>query len=189
MSKRKQKNIKGEKKAAPKDKTNYKKQILGILRKSPNKPLNHKQIASRLGVDHTSGRNQIKKNITKLYEKRKIDSKGRGKYTLAGDPDYYEGAIDMTTRGDAYVIVEELEQDIHISHHKLHRALDGDRVQVFCYANSRKRKPEGEVIKILKRKKTDFVGVLRLKKTFGFVEMSNPKMYTDIFVPRSKIKN
>ncbi len=49
------------------------------------------------------------------------------------------------------------------------------------------KKSEGEVTKILNRKKTRFVGVLQLKENFGFVAIQDGKMYTDIFVQKNKI--
>lgn len=170
-------------------KENYSKRILSALRKNPNKPLNHKQIAAHLGVKDKIGRAQIIKNLTELSDKSKIDPVKRGKYKLAGDPDYFDGVLDMTTRGKGYVIVEELEKDIYITHKKLNHALNGDEVRVYCYGNPHKRKPEGEIISVLKRKTKVFVGVLQLKDTFGFVEVNDPRMYTDIFVRRSHIKN
>ncbi|MFT5077410.1 MAG: ribonuclease R, partial [Flavobacteriaceae bacterium] len=35
--------------------------------------------------------------------------------------------------------------------------------------------------------KTDFVGVIDIQKNFSFVSTANPKMYTDIFIPKDKI--
>ncbi|MGL4385139.1 MAG: ribonuclease R, partial [Flavobacterium sp.] len=34
---------------------------------------------------------------------------------------------------------------------------------------------------------TDFVGVIDIQKNFAFVSTANPKMYTDIFIPKDKI--
>ncbi len=184
--KNKSKNLKQGKRA--KRGESYAKRILSVLRKNPDKPLNYKQIASKLEIKDANGRNQIVKDLAQLSGKSKIDPVGRGKYKLAGSPDYFEGVLDMNTRGNGYVIVEDLAEDIFIPRKRLNKALDGDHVQVYCFGNAQKNKPEGEITQILKRKKTTFVGILRLKSTFGFVEVNNPKMYVDIFVPRNAVK-
>ncbi|MFM7683432.1 MAG: ribonuclease R, partial [Bacteroidota bacterium] len=49
------------------------------------------------------------------------------------------------------------------------------------------RKPEAEVLEILERAKTEFVGVIDIQKNFGFVTTTNTKMYTDIFIPKNEI--
>src|SRR5699024_9755894 len=156
---------------------NFNKQILSVLRKTPDEPLNYKQISSRLGVTDPNARNQIVKNLAQLTGKNKVERINRGKYKLAGHPQYFEGVLDMTTRGKGYVITDELENDIFIPHKRLNKALDGDRVQVYCFGNPKNRKPEGEITKVVERKKTAFVGILNVKGTYGFVEVNNPKMY------------
>ncbi len=167
---------------------NFSKRILSVLRRNPKKPLNYKQIAARLEVEDHHARDQIIKDLAHLAGKNKIDPVGHGKFKIAGLPNYYEGVLDMTTSGNGYVIVEELSQDIFIPHKRLNHALDGDEVQVFLFDHTHKKKLEGEITRVLHRKKTTFVGILRLQSTFGFVEVGNPKMYTDIFVPRNRIK-
>jgi hypothetical protein len=49
--------------------------------------------------------------------------------------------------------------------------------------NRRKGKPEGEVIEVVESK-TDFVGVIDIKKTLPLE--ANPKMYTDILFQKIK---
>ena len=85
------------------------------------------------------------------------------------------------------MIVEELDDDIFVPSNNLNRALDGDEVEVYVYKRRRNKKSEGEITKVVTRKRTEFVGVLQLKENFGFVAMSDPKMYTDIFVSKDDV--
>jgi ribonuclease R len=65
--------------------------------------------------------------------------------------------------------------------------LNGDEVEVYIYNKRKKRKSEGEIVRIVNRKKTEFVGVLQMQPNFGFVAIQDPKMYTDIFVQKNKM--
>lgn len=163
--------------------------ILQIFKKSSNKVYNYKQIASKLDITDTSGRNQIIKTLKKLKAKQKIEEIDRGKYRVVGSTEYYTGIVDVTTRGQGYVICDEFEEDIFVPNNKLNRALDGDEVEVYVYKRRKNNRPEGEITNIVKRKKTEFVGVLQMQKNFAFVVVSNQKMYTDIFVPKAKINH
>lgn len=161
--------------------------ILKIVSKNPNKSFNYKQIAAILELDDTKSRNEIIKELKYLAAKDKLEEVERGKYRVIAKNDYIEGTIDMTSRKTAYFVSNELEDDIFIPTNNLNKALDGDKVKVYIYNRRKGRKPEGEVVEILERNKTDFVGVIDIQKNFAFVTTANPKMYTDIFIPKSKL--
>ena len=167
----------------------FTKRILGVLIKDPEQAFNHKQIAAKIGVDDPGSRNKIVRNLSQLAAKKKVEQVERGKFKLFGTDDYFQGRLDLTTKGSGYVIVEELEDDVFIPSNNLNKALNGDEVEIYIYKRRRNKKHEGEVTRIVERKRTEFVGVLQLKENFGFVAMSDPKMYTDIFVQKNKIGN
>ncbi|MGY5851284.1 ribonuclease R [Salegentibacter sp. F14] len=166
---------------------NLAKSITDILRKNGGQAFNYKQIAAKLGVNDANSRNQIIKKLSQLTAKKQIEEVERGKFKINDHRDYYRGIIDMTTKGYAYVVVEDLDEDVFISPNHLNTAFNGDEVEIYIYNRRRNRKSEGEVTKILKRKRTEFVGVLQLKKDFGFVVIDDPKMYTDVFVQKNKL--
>ncbi|WP_026712833.1 ribonuclease R [Flavobacterium daejeonense] len=176
-------------KPAKKEK-NFSDKIIKILSKSANKAFNYKQIAAILDKDDTQSRNQIIKDLKLLAAAKKITETEPGKYLIKViSQDYYEGTIDMTSRKTAYFICEEFEEDIFIPTNNLNRALDKDRVKVYIYNRRKGKRPEGEVVEIIERAKTDFVGVIDIQKNFAFVSTANPKMYTDIFIPKDKIED
>lgn len=166
---------------------NLSKSILDILRKDAGKTFNHKQIAAKLGVNDANSRNNIIKKLAQLAAKKQIEEEGRGKFKIVKSNDYYRAVIDMTTKGYAYAMVDELEDDVFISPRDLNTAFNGDEVEIYIYNRKRNKKSEGEVTKILNRKRTEFVGVLDMQKDFGFVVIGDSKMYTDIFVQKNKM--
>ncbi|MET3046639.1 ribonuclease R [Flavobacterium covae] len=162
--------------------------ILKLLSKEPNKPFNYKQIASRLDVDDTKSRNEIIKDLKILASKKQILEIEPGKYIIkAQSQDYYEGIIDMTARKTAYLLCEDFEEDVFIPFANLNHALHGDKVKVYVYNRRKGKRPEAEVIEVLERERMEFVGVIDVQKNFAFVTTANPKMYTDIFIPKEKM--
>lgn len=162
--------------------------ILKVLSQNANKVFNYKQIGAKLELDDTQSRNQIIKDLKILKAQNKIDEVEPGKYVVLGkSKDYYEGKVDMTGRKTAYFVCPDFEEDVFIPTNNLNHALDGDTVKVYVYNRRSGRRAEGEVIEIIERKKTDFVGVIDIQKNFAFVSTANPKMYTDIFISKDKL--
>jgi ribonuclease R len=162
--------------------------IVKILAQNANRALNYKQIAALLEVDDTKGRNEIIKDLKILASKKEIIESEPGKYLVkAISQDYYEGIIDMTGRKTAYFVCPDFGEDVFIPTNNLNRALDKDKVKVYVYNRRKGKRPEGEVIEVVERHKTEFVGVIDIQKNFAFVSTANPKMYTDIFIPKDKI--
>ena len=176
-------------KPSPKKEKDFSRKIFKILSKDPNKSFNYKQIAAALELNDTQSRNEIIKELKYLASKEKIEEIERGKYRVISKADYVEGTIDMTSWKTAYFESTELEDDVFIPTSNLNKALDGDKVKVYIYNRRRGRRPEGEVVEIIQRSKTEFVGVIDIQKNFAFVSTANPKMYTDIFIPKNKLGN
>jgi ribonuclease R/exosome complex exonuclease DIS3/RRP44 len=168
----------------PKD---FTEQLFKILSKEPSKSFNYKQIAAILELSDTKSRNEIIRDLKILKAQDKIHETEIGKYQIISKSEYYEGVIDMTSRKNGYFVCEELEDDVFVPFINLNHALDGDKVKAYIYNRRSSRKPEAEVLEILERKKTEFVGVIDIQKNFGFVTTTNAKMYTDIFIPKNKI--
>jgi ribonuclease R/exosome complex exonuclease DIS3/RRP44 len=162
-------------------------QIFKILSREPSKSFNYKQIAAVLELSDTKSRNEIIRDLKILKAQDKIHETEIGKYQIISKSEYYEGVIDMTSRKTGYFVCDELEDDVFVPFINLNHALDGDKVKAYIYNRRSSRKPEAEVLEILERKKSEFVGVIDIQKNFAFVTTANAKMYTDIFIPKNKI--
>lgn len=162
-------------------------QIFKILSREPSKSFNYKQIAAVLELSDTKSRNEIIRDLKILKAQDKIHETEIGKYQIISKAEYYEGIVDMTSRKTGYFVCDELEDDVFVPFINLNHALDGDKVKAYIYNRRSSRKPEAEVLEILERKKTEFVGVIDIQKNFAFVTTANAKMYTDIFIPKNKI--
>lgn len=161
--------------------------ILSILKKDRNQSFNYKQIAAKLEVDDASSRNQIIKKLQELLAKKEIEETERGKFKAIVTTEYHTGILDMAARGSGYIISPDFEEDVYISSNKINKALNGDQVEFYVYKRRKQGKFEGEITNIIKRAKSEYVGVIQIHSNYAFVVVNGTKMYTDIFVPINKI--
>jgi ribonuclease R/exosome complex exonuclease DIS3/RRP44 len=161
--------------------------IFTVLEKEPKKSFNYKQIAAKLGLDNTQDRNQLIKRLGQLREKNRILEENRGNYKAVADvKPTHTGTVDMTGRGNAYVLINGSDDDVFVPFNRIKKAFHRDTVEVSIYKRRSGKKLEGEIVKILERHKSTFVGIFDMQKTFAFVRPSDGKMYTDIFIPKDK---
>ena len=136
--------------------SNLTQSILTTLRKQNTKPINYKQIASILDIKDTNTRNLLIKKIKQLQSEEKIEEVSRGKYIIKASINYYIGIADVTSRGQAYIVIDDLEEDIFVNQKNINHALHGDTVEVYIFKRNRGGKPEGEITKILEKKENSF---------------------------------
>jgi ribonuclease R len=95
----------------------------------------------------------------------------------------FEGIVDVTKTGAGYVICEGQEQDIYVPQKFLNGAMKGDRVKISAYFPAGKRRPDGEVIKILQRSTDAFIGTFHFSKNNGYVQTDRidvPEIYVKL---------
>ena len=171
---------------------NLAKQILKIFANNPFDAYNHKQIASRIGAGSKAERQEVIRTIQELAEqKHLVEDSHKGKYKINPKSiddelmpqNYVIGTIDMKQGGKAYVIPEEEgREDIQIAPNNTHHALHGDTVKVLMFPQRKMHKPEGQVVEIIRRAKTRFVGVIQKQERFAFMVSDSRTMPVDIFI-------
>jgi len=163
--------------------------ILSILKKERNQTFNYKQIAAKIGVNDASSRNQIIKKLRDLQGKKEIEEVERGKFKAVINAEYHTGILDLAAKGNGYIICDDFEDDVFIASNNINKGLNGDEVEFYAYKRRVRGKMEGEITNIIKRAKSEYVGVIQIheKKNFAFVVCDSNKMSKDIFVPINKI--
>jgi ribonuclease R len=163
--------------------------IFKVLNEDSEKSYNYKQITAKLKISDTDGKTQIIKKLAELTATKQIKEVERGKFQINVDKKYSVGTLDVTSTGNGYFITDDYEDDIFIPNINLGKGLHNDTVKAYVYKRRSGKKYEADVVEIIERAKTDFVGVLQKNqnKNFGFVIPDNNKMYADIFVSESKM--
>ncbi|WP_336514003.1 ribonuclease R [Pollutibacter soli] len=103
-------------------------------------------------------------------------------------PHSYTGILDITKSGMAFVIVDGLKQDILVRPGDYRKAFHGDKVVVqLKQGNLRTGRLQGQVIEILERKQTEFIGHVEVNDDFAFFIPDSGKSTPDFFVPLSQL--
>jgi ribonuclease R/exosome complex exonuclease DIS3/RRP44 len=163
------------------------KNIFKILKEDTSKQFNYKQIAAKLHVTDTEGKNKIIQKLAELTAAKKLKEVDRGKYQVNEERKYSVGKLDITSNGNGYFITEDYEDDVFVPNINLGKGLHHDLVKAYVYKKRRSNKLEADVVEVLERAKTQFVGVLQKSKNFGFVIPDSNKMYADIFISENKM--
>ena len=166
-------------------KPNEYKEVLQVLASNANKPLNYKQIGSK--IPHISYK-QVNQVLELLVREGKITKPERGKYILErkANKDEIQGVLDFSSRGDAYLMVENLEDDIKIKAGDTLDAFDGDEVSVKLVYKSGKTKPKAFVTRVIKRARETYVGAISAGGNSFFIIPDGNKMHTDFFLPKER---
>ena len=171
-------------------------QILKIFANAPFTAFNYKQISSKVGAFDKASRQLVQATVLEMAENKILVEEGRGKYKINPKhinddllpKNYLVGTIDMKQTGKAYVIPqEEGREDVMIAPNYTRHALHGDTVKVLMFPQRKMHKPEGQVVEILQRAKTRFVGRIQKMEKFAFLVCDNRNMVVDIFIPLSDL--
>jgi len=161
--------------------------IKDILSNNPQQSFNYKQIAKRLNINDPSEKKAITDVLRDLTKKGIIKEAYQGKYMIKESRGYITGTVDLTRMGYGFISTTDLEDDVFVSAKNLHTALHGDTVKVLLFAKRKGARPEGEVVEIIERWRTSFVGTIELMPDFAFLIPDNKNMPFDLFIPLSKL--
>ncbi len=167
--------------------------ILTLFKDNPKKRFNPKQISKKIGL--ANNKDSVLHALVKLTEAGQLMALEDFKFKLKrgattfGPKKLLEGFVDMTRTGAAYIECEGEEEDIYVSAKNLGSALHGDRVQIAAWVPRGRKRAEGEVVKIVERASSQFVGTLYFRRGHALVVPSRQDMPVDIFIGPEDTKN
>lgn len=163
-------------------------EVLDFLKHNDSKTFNYKQLGAAMEINTDQERLQLIEALELLKQKGFVIEKDRGKYQIKETKQYVTGTIDFTSQGTAFVVYNENEPDIFIPVRKSKDALQGDLVKVYVLPKrARAHRKEGEVVEVITRAKTEFVGTVKINPKFAFVIPDSNKIHVDFFIRSSEI--
>ncbi|MBU1010356.1 MAG: ribonuclease R [Bacteroidetes bacterium] len=169
--------------------------ILSIFGANPFKPYNYKQVSKMLGIKDKAGKDLVLTILEELKKEGRLIEERPFRYILskkmlsefATRKDFITGRVDMKNTGKAYITPDKGGEDVFIASNNTFQALHDDHVKVLLFPKRKNHKTEGQIVEILKRNKTDYVGIIEVGKEFGFLIPDSGTMPVDIFVPKSAL--
>lgn len=162
-------------------------EILNLFQHNAGKILNISQLASLLEINDKNQLNLLAEAVAKEVIIGNLSEPEKGKYSIKKIATMVIGKIDFTSSGTAYLVCKSNTKDIFIQKGDTLDAFNGDMVEVElnAFGNS----PEGRVIKIVERNKTDFVGTAQVHGNTCFIVPDNHKIHVHFYIPKGKEKS
>ncbi len=163
--------------------------ILAFLVRYPHQSFKTKELSRRLSLRTTQDYQVFKEALGLLVRDNKVNRIKGGRFGHLAIPSSAVGVFQMTKQGFGTVIVEGRDETVSIAPRYRGMAVDGDTVEVSLFAQSSERiekgeRPEGEIVKILRRGRVDVVGTLDRSRDFYIVVPDDRKIARDVFIDR-----
>lgn len=106
------------------------------------------------------------------------------KYLLLENSHLVKGTLSLNEKGFGFIIINKDTKDVYVNEKNINGAQDGDLV-LFEYLNKDKERPEGRIIKTIKRNYEPLVGEVILVEGEYFVKPD--RKGANIYIPRDNL--
>lgn len=177
----------------------FKSEIAAFFEINNEQPFELQQLHDHFDADDQKLRLIFNGLLDELIEEGRIKRTEEGLYSANESANVLIGRVEHVNKNYAFVVLdsEPLDKpsllgspDVWIDSDDLRGAVDGDTVRITLFSDYRSgRRREGRVEEVLQRGRTEFVGELELWPKYGIVSLDNRRMYEDVYIPESKLKN
>ena len=157
-----------------------------VFRNNPSKKFNYRQLSKALKIKDLGVKIQVGEVLKELAKAGVVSEEARGSFRLIEKLKTIVSSVKNTNKRGVYVDVDE-NNEVFIPKNRAQFTLAGDDVEVVVFPKT-KNKKEGEITKVLKRKKEEFVGVLDGSSSNYFLIADDKRVSFDVFIPPKKIK-
>ena len=165
-----------------------KEDIIRVLKNS-TKALTIYDIKDELNLVEIADLTKLSKLLRELEDEALIYHSNKDKYLLLENSHLRKGIIRSNKKGFAFVEVENMDEDIYIASDNINGALHGDFVLVEVTTKLNVDKPEGRILRILKRDRDRYVGEINFKNNKGIVTLDDKKVAIEIEVNKEDSLN
>ncbi|MEY4860726.1 MAG: hypothetical protein RL059_425 [Bacteroidota bacterium] len=160
--------------------------IMKVFEKNMGLELTYKEICVKIDANSPASRQQVIDTLIQLAKRHIIKQISHHSYKLEEGKNTIEGRIELTQRGSGFVVQEGDSKDIFISPNNTNQAMHNDKVSVRLI-NIGKGRPEGVVIKVIDRNKTQFVGTLKIIGNKSILIPDNVRSGVEIEIVENKL--
>jgi ribonuclease R len=154
--------------------------LLPLFQTHPATAYKSKEIARTLGVPREQYL-ALRKELRRLAQEGLILKLRKNQYTLAAPVAELSGVLRVNSQGYGFVAVED-GQDIFVSSKNMGLALHKDKVRVRLLAGKMGANPEGQIVGINERARTQLVGTFHHGRHYSYVAPDEIKIQKDILI-------
>ena len=168
-----------------------KNQIKSFFKENPGSSFKSKEVAKRIKIKDDQSYLLLKSNLHELVSEQFLTRNGK-RYKLYTLPEsnILIGHFNLNDGGYGFVTPKNSKTgDIFIAARNINSAFHGDKVEVVLFAKQKGKNLEGQITKVIERKRKEIVGQLKKSKSFYFVTPDDPKIHRDIYVDEKNLKD
>ena len=159
--------------------------LLVVFRKNPTKTFNYKQLSKILKIKEMGVKIQLIDVMKEMSLSTVLEEVKTGSYRLLEKQVKLSAVIKSTNNKGVFAKIDD-GSEVFIPKESSLFSLAGDEVEILLIPK-RKRKNDGKVINVLKRKKDEFVGVVDSSSSNYFFISDDKRVYFDVFLPPKSI--
>jgi ribonuclease R len=160
--------------------------VLAVIRSAGHIGITSQQLAIQLGIRDKGQRYKVFDAIDTLLDEGRIESGKKGRYTVAGGRETAEGTIDIISSGAGYVRLGTGEGDVYVQQRDIGTALHGDTVAIRL-VGGRGSRLEGKVLKVLKRRRLEFVGTIHKHQGRMILVADDQRVQRPFVIPATEV--
>ncbi|GJL77633.1 MAG: ribonuclease R [Nitrospinaceae bacterium] len=157
--------------------------ILKLLRNKANRPMKVSELVKQFKIPDVQ-RREFRSRLKEMAADGRVIKIRGGRYGLPDEMNLVSGILTSNPKGFGFVVQEKDRDQPDIYVNRTHRgdAMHGDLVAVRIESGKDRERPEGRVIRILKRNTTSLVGTYEQFGRDGWVIPMDAKYVHDVFV-------
>lgn len=166
-----------------------KKILIAFFKNHPSLKIKSKDVAKQLQIVDDHAYAELKHFLHALTEEGFIKREGKRYQFNASAHGKLIGALQIVGDGDyGFVVLKDKNiKDVFVTGKNFDTAFDGDVVEISLIASRRGKNLEGEVLRVVERKRNEIVGTLHKSNSFFFIKPDDQKIHRDIYVAANKL--
>lgn len=166
-----------------------KKEIKAFFKNHPSIALKSKELAKKLNATDEFAYSELKHFLHALTDEGFLQREGKRYQLNKMDTGKLIGTLQIINGGEyGFVLLKDKQiKDIFVAGKNLNTSFNGDLVEAVLIASRRGKSLEGEIIRVVERKRNEIVGTLHKSKSFYFIAPDDDKIHRNIYIPSDKL--
>jgi len=163
--------------------------IINILNNA-DKALDIYELQDLLEITSVEDTKLLGDELRKLEDEVLVYHSNKDKYMLLEKSHLRKGVMRANKKGFGFVEVDNMDDDIYVSHDNMNGAIHDDVVLVEITSKMTLDRLEGRILKVIERKIQRYIGLINFdNKGVGHIKLDDSKIKLEIEIPKDKSLN